>query len=297
MSDINTFIAFKNVVKMMGMRGYDISEYADIKDLSLNEFKNKIMEDRQTNIQKFITSLGKHIFRSLCSFMLEINQKIVKVDGEILKIDGKANNAILYINDRTVEIRGDIIKVDGIQVNDIDIIRQKAVIYFSSNDINEYQNTPVSEIKIFSRIILNFTDSYDDYKKECIFIYPSELTSDAEKNLETLKNTTSYNIQIFSEDFLLYDPLKCERLCNVRLLSKKESEALLKTNNILRNQLAKQPHNEIIAKYLNANIGQIIEYIRIEEIPNTIAKSLMYYRIVSPDVDNKLISARKTKKT
>lgn len=67
MSDHNTFLVFKNVVNMVRVRGYNVDEFENIEDITLDDFKDYLMTGPKTELQYFLQKHGRTNFRSLCS--------------------------------------------------------------------------------------------------------------------------------------------------------------------------------------------------------------------------------------
>jgi DNA-directed RNA polymerase subunit H (RpoH/RPB5) len=116
--------------------------------------------------------------------------------------------------------------------------------------------------------------------KNGILITPRQLSSQAQKKIEGL---VSYNIYIFMEDEMYYDPTEHVLTPEHIPLTASEQRDFLKRNNLSIDQLPIILTTDIIVRYYGFKVGQIIQINR-TNFYETIVQNSLSYRVVKEDI-------------
>lgn len=144
-----------------------------------------------------------------------------------------------------------------------------------------YADIPTKSSKMGVETLTDVIHELDSKKtKTGIIITPKELSPSAKKQLERLVN---YNIQVFIEYELGYDPTEHYLTPEHIALTKDEQREFLVKNNISIDQLPILLDTDPIAKYYGYKSGQVIKINRINMYDTLVQKSLSY-RAVKEDV-------------
>ena len=130
-------------------------------------------------------------------------------------------------------------------------------------------------------VINEFIHNMDKNKsKNGIIITPIPLSSTSKKKISEL---LTYNIYIFTESEMSYDPTEHFLVPKHRALSVNEQRELLQKNNISIDQLPVILTSDIIARYYGFQTGQIIEITR-TNLYDTIVQESLAYRQVKEEI-------------
>ena len=114
----------------------------------------------------------------------------------------------------------------------------------------------------------------DKYRaKNGILISPTALSSSSKKKIEEL---LSYNIYVFLENEMAYDPTEHYLTPAHRALSVQEQRDFLSKNNISIDQIPIILSSDMISRYYGFKPGQIIEIKRVNLYETLIQESLAY---------------------
>ena len=113
-----------------------------------------------------------------------------------------------------------------------------------------------------------------------IIITAKQLTSSARKKIKEL---VSYNIQIFLEDEMAYDPTEHVFVPQHIVLSSNEQRDFLNRNNIDIDNLPIILTSDIIARYYAMRPGQVVKIIRNSLYQTIVPKSISFRAVKSDD--------------
>ncbi len=142
----------------------------------------------------------------------------------------------------------------------------KLYVYFADPEQNKKQlgNANIGEL----------IQKMDSYKcRNAIIITPLELSSPAKKKIKEL---LTYNINVFLESEMSYDPTEHYLTPKHRLLTVNEQRDFLAKNNINLEQIPIMLSSDMIARYYGYLPGQVIEIIRMNLYDTMIQDSLSY---------------------
>lgn len=146
---------------------------------------------------------------------------------------------------------------------------QKLYTFFADDDTKHKQ----LGVEILGEMI----QEMDKYKaKNGILITPLPLSSSAKKKIEEL---LSYNIHIFQENEMAYDPTEHYFTPEHRPLSTEEQRDFLKRNNISIDKLPIMLTTDMISRYYGFRPGQVIEIKRVN-LYDTMVQESLSYRVV-----------------
>lgn len=115
--------------------------------------------------------------------------------------------------------------------------------------------------------------------KNLLLITPVPLTSAASKKIQEL---VSYNIHIFLESEMVYDPTEHYFTPEHKALTKEEQRQFLETNGFNIDQISIMLTSDMIARYYGFRVGQIIK-IRRQNTFETLVQESLSYRVVKQD--------------
>lgn len=115
--------------------------------------------------------------------------------------------------------------------------------------------------------------------KNLLLITPVPLTSAASKKIQEL---VSYNIHIFLESEMVYDPTEHYFTPEHKALTKEEQREFLETNGFNIDQISIMLTSDMIARYYGFRVGQIIK-IRRQNMFETLVQESLSYRVVKQD--------------
>lgn len=109
--------------------------------------------------------------------------------------------------------------------------------------------------------------------KDAIIITPRGLSPVARKSIEAL---ISYNIQIFLEEEMAYDPTEHRLVPEHIPLTEEEGRKVLEKNDLNIDQLPAIKVNDIMCKYYGMRQGQIMKIIRVNMYDSMVQNSVVY---------------------
>jgi DNA-directed RNA polymerase I, II, and III subunit RPABC1 len=122
--------------------------------------------------------------------------------------------------------------------------------------------------------VANAIKTFDQYKvRNGILIIPTRLSPPARKWLKTL---VSYNIQVFKEDEMTYNPTEHVLVPKHTVLSLEEATRFLSENKLDFDKLPVMRSNDIIARYYGMRSGDIVKIERYNLYETLVDNSLTY---------------------
>ena len=144
-----------------------------------------------------------------------------------------------------------------------------------------YADAPADKSQLGVDIIGDAIQEMDRFKsKNGIIITSKQLSSSARKQIEGL---VSYNVSIFMEDEMLYDPTAHYLTPEHIGLTPDVQRDLLKRNKINLDQLPIILTSDMIARYYGFKVGQVIQINRVN-LYETIVPHSVAYRVVKEDI-------------
>jgi DNA-directed RNA polymerase I, II, and III subunit RPABC1 len=144
-----------------------------------------------------------------------------------------------------------------------------------------YADEPTSTKKLGIEALGNAIVMCEKYNtKNLILITGVDLSSAASKEIEKM---VSYNIYVFLENEMTYDPTEHYFTPAHRALSVEEQRNFLKVNNLSLDQFPIILTSDMISRYYGFRPGQVIE-IRRNNLYDTIISTSLSYRAVKEDV-------------
>jgi DNA-directed RNA polymerase I, II, and III subunit RPABC1 len=214
-----------------------------------NLFKVKKNQLKMIRKRGYDISAEEHMLSMTISQFIEEQSSLAKESGNTLKSTLNA----LYINNE-----GELIYV------------------YYADTIQNSKQFGVSQI-------LEILVKIDEYKNQgyninnIIIITELPLSSGATSELEKMP---AYNIEVFLNSELAYDPTEHYLVPNHRIMSKDEARQFLRKNKLKFNQLPLISKRDPIARYYGARVGQIMEISRINLSSETIVDEYLTYRAV-----------------
>ena len=141
-----------------------------------------------------------------------------------------------------------------------------------------YADVDSSSKQVGKDIISDFIYQLDSHKtKNGIIITPSiSLSSDSKKTITSL---LTYNIYVFKENEMAYDPTESFLVPEHKALSVEDQRDFLQRNNISIDQLPVILTSDIISRYYGFRNGQIIEIKRTNLYDTIVQHSLAYRQV------------------
>lgn len=137
-----------------------------------------------------------------------------------------------------------------------------------------YADEPVSTKKLGIEALGNAIVMCEKYNtKNLILITPVGLSSAAAKEIEKM---VSYNIYVFLEDEMTYDPTEHYFTPAHRALSTEEQRKFLQDNDLSLDQLPIILTTDMISRYYGFRPGQVIEIRRVNLYDSMVQNSLSY---------------------
>lgn len=115
--------------------------------------------------------------------------------------------------------------------------------------------------------------------KDAIIITPKQLSSQSEKHISGL---VAYNIQIFLEDEMAYDPTEHFLVPTHIPLDKTQQREFFEKNDISFDQLPILLTNDIIARYYGLRGGQVVRIERTNLYQTMVINSVAYRAVKEP---------------
>jgi DNA-directed RNA polymerase I, II, and III subunit RPABC1 len=144
-----------------------------------------------------------------------------------------------------------------------------------------YADEPTSTKKLGIEALGNAIVMCEKYNtKNLILITGVDLSSAASKEIEKM---VSYNIHVFLENEMTYDPTEHYFTPAHRALGVEEQRKFLKSNNLSLDQFPIILTSDMISRYYGFRPGQVIE-IRRNNLYDTIVSTSLSYRAVKEDV-------------
>jgi DNA-directed RNA polymerase I, II, and III subunit RPABC1 len=145
-----------------------------------------------------------------------------------------------------------------------------------------YADEPSSS-QLGVKYIYEFIEEMDKFKsRNGILITPVKLSPASNKELAKLLN---YNVQVFLDDEMMYDPTEHFLVPEHRALGEEEQRDFLKRNNLSLNQFQIMLTTDMISRYYGFRPGELIE-IKRTNLYDTMVPESLAYRVVEEDEDN-----------
>jgi DNA-directed RNA polymerase I, II, and III subunit RPABC1 len=129
--------------------------------------------------------------------------------------------------------------------------------------------------------IIDFITEMDKFKtKNGIIISPRNLSPPARKKLESL---LGYNVNVFQENEMMYDPTEHYLVPQHRALGEEEQRNFLQQNNLSISNFKVILNTDMISRYYGFRPGQVIE-IKRKNMYDTMVPESLDYRVVEQDV-------------
>lgn len=248
------FSLLKFTIRMMGKRNYNINMYAALEQWNVNNFV--AYYGRPQN--EFLSSMLHRMIIDNKSFSIR------SMMSTILTKDDGSTCLVFFIPKGTKAS----VSIETLQVF-IDIMDN---IVFNINDV--FNNPLVKPIKISKGIIIS----------------TGEFTSSARILFGEARKTRV--IQYFTDDDILIDPSIHIYNPEIQILSPIEKDNFLQTNNLETRKMAQNTDEEALAKYLGAEVGDIVEYQRVTFLPYTLVESEIFHRYMKRSVERKRLARR-----
>lgn len=267
-NDREAFITFKNVMRMMEARGYEIDDF--VVELEDGEIINVL------DVNDLDTFAYDYVIRNNAAKKDPNEFNVYEILKTIVQPMSFRTSMSTYFfrPDKERKKPGNI-----------------CVVYFAAPSEKEI---PKSEISIFSSLIIeaNIKSSYqrDNDCLEYMFVSKNPLNGPAKKELETI--SSGEFIQDWIDIDLAFNPLNNKRGARAVLKTIEETKQILGTMELEPNQIPSQAINDKISKYLGARPGQMVYNYRNVILPGPTAKRSLYPRIVT----NKIIPDKLKKK-
>lgn len=237
------FNIFKNVIRMLEFRGYDIG----LDNFNYGDEQNYLDDLDNLTYDKFIECIQKTPKNKTPT------AKIYDIleQSDALDFRHRCSNIVFNEDDNKI-----------------------AIFFFAVTDPGK-SRTSKEELALAERIKIKMENQYRKNDKTIFdYIYISQ------ENINLVKPSEIKEYEMWKDSYFRYVPSKNIYAGKYELLSVEKTKELLKNTTVNINELPKIHLNDIMNKYHGGKLGQVYKVTNINLIPNSMCQTIVNYRVV-----------------